>query len=142
MLALQDVPETLLGAAQATGPEGTAQEVACGPTVSQIAIGQLDTNGGGFFGVDSAHSFVNPTIGSDMVQTLSILPITVAFMFLFRRMVGDQRQGWALFAVMGVLFVAGLAVSHAHDTMGTPLLGPGENMEGKEARFGAVVSAR
>jgi K+-transporting ATPase ATPase A chain len=140
-LAGQGVPQTLQGAVVATGVEGGEQVIARGPAAAQIAIKQLGTNGGGFFGVNSAHPFENPTIASNMAQSLSILLIPVAFCFLFGRMAGDRRQGWAIFAAMAVMFVAGLAVIHAYEVAGNPALGLGTNMEGKEQRFGAMLSA-
>lgn len=140
-LAAQGVPQTLQGAVTATGLEGQEQVIARGPAAAQIAIKQLGTNGGGFFGVNSAHPFENPTIASNLAQSLSILLIPVAFCFLFGRMVGDRRQGWAIFAAMAVMFVAGLAVIHVYEVAGNPALGLGPNMEGKEQRFGAVLSS-
>ncbi|MBH0239064.1 potassium-transporting ATPase subunit KdpA [Methylobrevis albus] len=140
-LAWQGVPQTLQGAVMATGLEGQDQIIARGPAAAQIAIKQLGTNGGGFFGVNSAHPFENPTIASNMAQSLSILLIPVAFCFLFGRMAGDRRQGWAIFAAMAVMFVAGLAVVHVYEIAGNPALGVGANMEGKEQRFGAMLSA-
>ena len=140
-LAWQGVPQTLQGAVTATSVEGAEQIIARGPAAAQIAIKQLGTNGGGFFGVNSAHPFENPTIASNLAQSLSILLIPVAFCFLFGRMAGDRRQGWAIFAAMAVMFVAGLAVIHFYEGAGNPLLGPGANMEGKEQRFGAMLSA-
>ncbi len=140
-LGWQGVPQTLQGAVVATGVEGQEQVIARGPAAAQIAIKQLGTNGGGFFGVNSAHPFENPTIASNMAQSLSILLIPVAFCFLFGRMAGDRRQGWAIFAAMAVMFVAGLAVIHVYEVAGNPALGLGANMEGKEQRFGAMLSA-
>lgn len=140
-LAWQGVPQTLQGAVTATTVEGSEQIIARGPAAAQIAIKQLGTNGGGFFGVNSAHPFENPTIASNLAQSLSILLIPVAFCFLFGRMAGDRRQGWAIFAAMAVMFVAGLAVIHWAEAAGNPLLGPGANLEGKEQRFGALLSA-
>jgi K+-transporting ATPase ATPase A chain len=140
-LAAQGVPQTLQGAVTATGVEGQEQIIARGPAAAQIAIKQLGTNGGGFFGVNSAHPFENPTIASNLAQSLSILLIPVAFCFLFGRMVGDRRQGWAIFAAMAVMFVAGLAVIHVYEVAGNPALGLGANMEGKEQRFGAILSS-
>ena len=135
------MPQTLQGAVTATGIEGQEQVIARGPAAAQIAIKQLGTNGGGFFGVNSAHPFENPTIASNLAQSLSILLIPVAFCFLFGRMVGDRRQGWAIFAAMAVMFVAGLAVIHVYEVAGNPSLGLGANMEGKEQRFGAMLSS-
>ena len=140
-LAWQGVPQTLQGAVTATTIEGTEQIIARGPAAAQIAIKQLGTNGGGFFGVNSAHPFENPTIASNMAQSLSILLIPVAFCFLFGQMVGDRRQGWAIFAAMAVMFVAGLVVIHWAEVAGNPMLGAGANMEGKEQRFGAMLSS-
>jgi K+-transporting ATPase ATPase A chain len=140
-LAWQGVPQTLHGAVVATGVEGQEQVIARGPAAAQIAIKQLGTNGGGFFGVNSAHPFENPTIASNMAQSLSILLIPVAFCFLFGRMAGDRRQGRAIFAAMAVMFVAGLAAIHVYEVAGNPALGLGANMEGKEQRFGAMLSA-
>jgi K+-transporting ATPase ATPase A chain len=140
-LAAQGVPQTLQGAVVATGVEGSEQVIARGPAAAQIAIRQLGTNGGGFFGVNSAHPFENPTIASNMAQSLAILLIPVAFCFLFGRMARDRRQGLAIFAAMAVMFVAGLAVIHAYEVAGNPALGIGANMEGKEQRFGAMLSA-
>ena len=140
-LAAQGVPQTLLGAVTATGVEGQEQIIARGPAAAQIAIKQLGTNGGGFFGVNSTYPFENPTIASNLAQCLSLLLIPVAFCFLFGRLAGDRRQGWAIFAAMAVMFLAGLAVIHGYETAGNPALGLGENMEGKEQRFGAMLSA-
>ncbi|RWR44758.1 potassium-transporting ATPase subunit KdpA [Sinirhodobacter ferrireducens] len=141
VLAVQGVPQTLLGAVHATTVEGADQVIARGPAAAQIAIKQLGTNGGGFFGVNSAHPFENPTVLSNMVQCLSILLIPVAFCFVFGRMAQDRRQGWAIFAAMGVMFVLGLVVIWWGETGGTAVLGLGTNMEGKEQRFGAGLSA-
>ena len=141
-LGLQGIPQTLHGAAQATTLEGAHQVIARGPVASQIAIKQLGTNGGGFFGVNAAHPFENPTIASDIMQSFAILLIPAAFCFLFGRMVRDQRQGWAIFAAMSVMFLAGLAVIHFSEMAGNPLLHiAGANMEGKEQRFGPMLSA-
>jgi potassium-transporting ATPase potassium-binding subunit len=115
--------------------------IARGPAAAQIAIKQLGTNGGGFFGVNSAHPFENPTIATNLAQSLSILLIPVAFCFLFGLMAKDRRQGLAIFAAMAVMFVAGLAVIHVYEVAGNPALGVGANMEGKEQRFGAMLSS-
>lgn len=141
ILVLQGVPQTLLGAVHATTVEGAEQVIARGPAAAQVAIKQLGTNGGGFFGVNSAHPFENPTILSNMLQCLSILLIPVAFCFLFGRMARDRRQGWAIFAAMGVMFAVGLVAIWWGETAGNAALGTGANMEGKEVRFGAGLSA-
>ncbi|WP_345741030.1 potassium-transporting ATPase subunit KdpA [Paracoccus marcusii] len=120
-LVWQGVPQTLGGAVRAITLEGAEQIIAQGPAASQVAIKQLGTNGGGFFGVNSAHPLENPTILSNMVQSVLILLIPVAFCFLFGRMVGDRRQGWAIFAAMGVLFVVGLLLIHGFEQAGNPM---------------------
>lgn len=140
-LAAQGVPQTLLGAVPATGIEGGDQIIPRGPAAAQIAIKQLGTNGGGFFGINSAHPFENPTVASNMAQSIAILLIPIAFCFLYGRMSGDRRQGIAIFAAMAVMFVAGLVVIHLGEAAGNPLLGSGANMEGKEQRFGAMLSS-
>jgi len=129
------------------------QSIAVGPVASQIAIKQLGTNGGGFFGVNSAHPFENPTPLSNFLEMLSILLIPAALCYTFGRIVGDTRQGWALLAAMLVIFVLCLGVSiwsefqvqqafGRLDIDGThKLTQPGGNMEGKEVRFGIVNSA-
>ncbi len=140
-VAVQGIPQTLLGAVHSTGLEGTEQVIARGPAAAQIAIKQLGTNGGGFFGASAAHPFENPTIASNMAQSRSILLIPVAFCLLFGRMAGDRRQGWAIFAAMAGMFLGGLAVIHLYEVAGNPALGLGANMEGKEQRFGAMLSS-
>ncbi len=146
LLIWQGVPQSLGAYIRATTLEGASEVIAQGPAASQIAIKQLGTNGGGFFGVNSAHPLENPTILSNMVQSVLILLIPIAFCFLFGRMVQDRRQGWAIFAAMGVLFVAGLLLINGFEQAGNPMLTDltgitGPNMEGKELRFGATLSA-
>ncbi len=146
ILVSQGVVQNLSDYVTATTLEGAKQLIAQGPAASQIAIKQLGTNGGGFFGVNSAHPFENPTVLSNMLQTLYILLIPVAFCFTFGRMVGDRRQGIAILAAMAVMFVAGLAVVMWSEAAGNPLISQitgtvGPNLEGKEMRFGATLSA-
>ncbi len=129
------------------------QTLAVGPAASQIAIKQLGTNGGGYFNVNSAHPFENPTPLSNFLQSLSILLIAAALCYTFGVMVKDTRQGWALEAVMLVLFVPALWLCVAQEQSGNPLLAKldvdqaasalqsGGNMEGKEVRYGIVSSA-
>ncbi|HTR80306.1 MAG TPA: potassium-transporting ATPase subunit KdpA [Bacteroidota bacterium] len=134
--------------ADTSGAKITDQVIAVGPAASQIAIKQLGTNGGGFFNVNSAHPFENPTPFSDFLEMLSILLIAAALCYTYGAMVNDTRQGWALFAAMTVIFVAFLAIAAWAEQTGNPAftqlgidqkassLQPGGNMEGKELRFG------
>src|SRR5665648_234764 len=105
----------------------------------------LGTNGGGFFNANAAHPFENPTALSNFVQMLSIFALGAALTNVFGRMVGNQRQGWAILAVMGVLFIAGVIVTYWAEAGGTSTLNAlgltGGNMEGKEVRFGIVASS-
>lgn len=140
------------GVAHAHDVVVTTQTLPMGPAASQIAIKQLGTNGGGFFGVNSAHPYENPTPLSDLLEVLSILLIPAALCLTFGRMVGDCRQGWALLATMLAIFVPLLLACTAAEQAGTPLLAhlgvdqqasalqAGGNMEGKETRFGIVGS--
>jgi K+-transporting ATPase ATPase A chain len=144
-LVWQGIPQTLGPYVEATTLEGAKQTIAVGPVASQIAIKMLGTNGGGFFNANAAHPFENPTALSNFVQILSIFAIGAALTNVFGRMVGNQRQGWAVLAVMGVLFVAGVTVcywaeAHGNDAL-TAMGLTGGNMEGKETRFGIVASA-
>jgi len=144
-LVWQGIPQTLGPYVEATTLEGAKQTIAVGPVASQIAIKMLGTNGGGFFNANAAHPFENPTALSNFVQMISIFAIGAALTNVFGRMVGNERQGWAILAAMGVLFIAGVAVCYAAEAAGTPLLDAlgltGGNMEGKEIRFGIVASA-
>jgi potassium-transporting ATPase potassium-binding subunit len=129
------------------------QTIPLGPVASQIAIKQLGTNGGGYYNVNSAHPFENPTPLSNFLEMLSILLIPAALCYTFGQMVGDRRQGWALLAAMLVIWVPLLLGAYAAEQAGNPLLGPlgvdqspsalqtGGNMEGKETRFGIANSA-
>jgi K+-transporting ATPase ATPase A chain len=105
----------------------------------------LGTNGGGFFNANAAHPFENPTAFSNYVQMISIFALGAALTNVFGRMVGDQRQGWAVLAVMGVLFIAGVIVCYGAEAHGNDALNAlglaGGNMEGKEVRFGIAASA-
>ena len=104
------MPQTLGAYVDATTLEGAKQTIAVGPVASQVAIKMLGTNGGGFFNANAAHPFENPTALSNFVQIVSIFAIGAALTNVFGRMVGDQRQGWAILAAMGVLFLAGVVV--------------------------------
>ena len=140
-------------AIDANGNMVTEQVLAVGPAASQIAIKQLGTNGGGFFNVNSAHPFENPTPLSNFLELLAILLIPAALCYTFGKMVGDTRQGWAILAAMTLIFVVLVAVAVWAEQSGNPALAalgvdqvqsaanPGGNMEGKEVRFGAASSA-
>jgi potassium-transporting ATPase potassium-binding subunit len=144
-LVWQGIPQTLGPYVDATTLEGAKQTIAVGPVASQVAIKMLGTNGGGFFNANASHPFENPTALSNFVQMISIFTIGAALTNVFGRMVGNVRQGWAILAVMGTLFIAGVLVCYAAEAAGTPLLDAlgltGGNMEGKEVRFGIVASA-
>jgi K+-transporting ATPase ATPase A chain len=133
--------------------EGATQVIPQGPVASQEAIKMVGTNGGGFFGANSAHPFENPTPLSDFVQLIMIFCIPAGLTYTFGKMVDDTRQGWALFAAMSLLFFAGVFVAYPAEQAGNPLIAnlgvqtsathdqPGGNMEGKENRFGIASSA-
>jgi len=144
-LVWQGMPQTLGAYVDATTLEGAKQTIAVGPVASQVAIKMLGTNGGGFFNANAAHPFENPTALSNYVQIISIFALGAALTNVFGRMVGNQRQGWALLAAMGVLFLVGVFVTYWAETNGTTTLNAlgltGGNMEGKEIRFGIVASA-
>ncbi|MBK8987694.1 MAG: potassium-transporting ATPase subunit KdpA [Chloroflexi bacterium] len=156
LLVSQGVVQTFSGAETAvlldsdTTTEGTAvslQTIARGPVASQVAIKQLGTNGGGFFGVNSAHPLENPTPLSNLVEMLSILLIPAALCFTFGEMVGSRRQGAVLLAVMVIVFAAFLGTAVYAEQQGNPRLAAlgidqaDGSMEGKEVRFGVVNSA-
>jgi K+-transporting ATPase ATPase A chain len=144
-LVWQGMPQTLGPYVDATTLEGAKQSIALGPVASQVAIKMLGTNGGGFFNANAAHPFENPTALSNYVQIISIFAIGAALTNVFGRMVGNQRQGWAVFAVMGVLFLAGTLACYAAEAHGNDALTAlgltGGNMEGKEVRFGIAASS-
>jgi K+-transporting ATPase ATPase A chain len=144
-LVWQGIPQTVGPYVDATTLEGAKQTIAVGPVASQVAIKMLGTNGGGFFNVNAAHPFENPTALSNFVQMISIFAIGAALTNVFGRMAGNQRQGWAILAAMGVLFIAGVTVCYWAEGHGNDVLNAmgltGGNMEGKEVRFGIVGSA-
>jgi potassium-transporting ATPase potassium-binding subunit len=144
-LVWQGMPQTLGPYLDATTLEGAKQTIAVGPVASQVAIKMLGTNGGGFFNANASHPFENPTALSNYVQMISIFAIGAALTNVFGRMVGNPRQGWAVLAVMGVLFIAGVIVCYAAEGHGNGALNAlglsGGNMEGKEVRFGIPASA-
>jgi K+-transporting ATPase ATPase A chain len=144
-LVWQGIPQTLGPYVEATTLEGAKQTIAVGPVASQVAIKMLGTNGGGFFNANAAHPFENPNALSNFVQMLSIFLLGAALTNVFGRMTGNTRQGWALLAAMGVLFLAGIALTYWAEASGTATLQSlglaGGNMEGKELRFGIAASA-
>lgn len=152
-LCSQGVVQNLHPYTQATGVEGAKQVIAQGPVASQEAIKELGTNGGGFFNANSAHPFENPTPLSNLFEMWLIFAIPAGLTYTFGKMVGDTRQGWAVFAAMSVMFLAGVLVAYSFEQSGNPILAKmgittaatptqaGGNMEGKEVRFGIVNSA-
>jgi K+-transporting ATPase ATPase A chain len=146
-LVWQGVPQNLSAYTDVATLEGGKQLIAQGPVASQEVIKMLGTNGGGFFNANSAHPYENPTALTNLLQILLIFSLGAALTNVFGRMIGNQRQGWAIFAVMAVLFLAGAATLYASEAAGNPLLAhlpldqAAGNMEGKEVRFGIANSA-
>ena len=149
----QGMPQNLNAYTEVTTLEGAKQIIAQGPVASQEVIKMFGTNGGGFFNANSAHPFENPSALTNLIQILLIFSIGAALTNVFGRMVGNQRQGWAIFAVMAVLFLAGTVTTYWAEAAGNPAfaalqvdqtpsaLQAGGNMEGKEVRFGIANSA-
>jgi K+-transporting ATPase ATPase A chain len=156
----QGMPQNLSAYTDVATLEGAKQVIAQGPVASQEVIKIFGTNGGGFFNANSAHPFENPTALTNFIQIVLIFAIGAGLTNLFGRMVGDQRQGWAIFAVMGVLFLVGLVTVYSVESQGNPAFAafqvdqtPGQagqmpdavqaggNMEGKEVRFGIADSS-
>ncbi|MGD0212678.1 MAG: potassium-transporting ATPase subunit KdpA [Terriglobales bacterium] len=154
----QQVQKTGTDGKPMVGPDGKAvmgtvtdQTIAQGPVASQEAIKMLGTNGGGFFGANSAHPFENPTPLSNLLQMLSIFAIPAGLTYTLGRMTGSPRHGWAVWAAMAVLFLCGVTTAYWAESQGNPLFHgveqrataqqPGGNMEGKEVRFGIANSA-
>jgi K+-transporting ATPase ATPase A chain len=141
----QGMPQNLGAYTEATTLEDAKQVIAQGPVASQEVIKMLGTNGGGFFNANSAHPFENPNALTNLVQIVLIFSIGAALTNMFGRTVGDQRQGWAVFAVMGILFLAGVTTAYWAEAAGNPAFTQlglvGGNMEGKEVRFGIANSA-
>jgi potassium-transporting ATPase potassium-binding subunit len=153
ILVSQGVIQTLSGSVAYQTVQGFDQTLALGPAASQIAIKQLGTNGGGFFNVNSSFPFENATAFSNFVEVLFILLIPAALTATFGRMVGNRRQGWALYAAMAVMLVATIAIAYGAEQNGSPAQKHAEvatasadgttggNLEGKEQRFGIANSA-
>jgi len=149
----EGMPQNLLPYTAVHSLEGAAQTIAQGPVASQEVIKMMGTNGGGFFNANSSHPFENPNALTNLVQIILIFSLGASLTNVFGRMVGDQRQGWAIFAVMGVLFLAGTTVAYWAEASSNPALAglhidqaasalqAGGNMEGKEVRFGIANSA-
>jgi potassium-transporting ATPase potassium-binding subunit len=149
----QGMPQNLGPYVDATTLEGAKQTIAQGPVASQEAIKILGTNGGGFLNANSAHPYENPTPLTNLIQLLSIFAIGAALTNVLGRMVHDERQGWAIFAAMGILFLAGATTAYWSESHGNPAVAAfnvdsapsalqgGGNMEGKEVRFGPALSA-
>ncbi len=139
------VPQNLNAYTTVTALEGAQQIIAQGPVASQMMIKHLGTNGGGFFNANAAHPFESPSAIVNLIHMVSIFAIGAALTNVFGRMVGNQKQGWAIFAAMGVLFVAGVAVCYWAEAAGNPLVHAlgveGGNLEGKETRFGIALSS-
>ncbi|MCC7251112.1 potassium-transporting ATPase subunit KdpA [Hyphomicrobium sp.] len=145
VLVWQGVPQNLDAYTAATTLEGAQQTIAQGPVASQMMIKHLGTNGGGFFNANAAHPFESPTALTNLIHMIAIFAIGAALTNVFGRMVGNQRQGWAIFAAMATLFLAGVVVCYWAEATGNPLVHAlgveGGNLEGKETRFGIAVSA-
>jgi K+-transporting ATPase ATPase A chain len=153
LLVQQGVIQNVSAYAQIITLEGAKQTLAMGPAASQIAIKQIGTNGGGFFNVNSAHPFENPTPWSNFIEMFSILAIAAGLTWTYGKMVKKQAHGWALWTAMFVLFAAGVVITYWAEGRGNPIhaargidivassTNPGGNMEGKEVRFGLANSA-
>ncbi|HXZ02807.1 MAG TPA: potassium-transporting ATPase subunit KdpA [Stellaceae bacterium] len=149
----QGVPQNLGAYVDASTLEGARQTIAQGPVASQEVIKLLGTNGGGFFNANSAHPYENPTALTNLVQMLLLIAIAAGLTNVLGRMVKDERQGWAIFAAMGVLLLLGVTTVYWSESHGNPAfaafgvdaapgaLQAGGNMEGKEVRFGIASSA-
>jgi K+-transporting ATPase ATPase A chain len=153
VLVWQGVPQNLGAYTETTTLEGAKQVIAQGPVASQEIIKELGTNGGGFFNGNSSHPFENPNPVTNLIELVAIFAIGAGLTNVLGRMVKDERQGWAIFAVMGILFLAGVTTAYWSESHGNPgvaalnvdaapgALQAGGNMEGKEVRFGPALSA-
>ena len=153
LLISQGDIQTLGHYATATGPTGLTQQIALGPVASQEAIKELGTNGGGFFNTNSAHPFENPTAFTNFFEAWLVLLIPAALVFMYGRMTGRRRQGYAIYATMAMMFLGGVAVAYVAEAHGSPAQhaaglhthviagSAGGNLEGKEQRFGIAASA-
>ena len=139
------VPQNLEPYVEAMTLEGAKQFIAQGPVASEMMIKHLGTNGGGFFNANAAHPYESPNAITNLIHMVAIFAIGAALTNVFGRMVGNQRQGWAILGAMAVLFIAGVTVTYWAEASGTSALNAlglsGGNMEGKEVRFGIPLSA-
>lgn len=143
-LVFQGSPQTLHGAVDATTLEGASQTITRGPVASLESIKHIGTNGGGYFGTNAAHPFENPTALANLVHILSMMLLPTALVYAFGLMIRNKKQGWAIFAAMGLIFLVMLGTVTWAEYNGTPALdalGIHGNMEGKEVRFGIFESA-
>jgi K+-transporting ATPase ATPase A chain len=152
VLVAQGVPQTLGGSVSAKTLEGAVQTIARGPVASQEVIKELGTNGGGFFNTNSAHPFENPSPLTNLIEMCLILAIPFGLAWMFGRMVGNIKQGIAIAAAMAVIVVVGVFITAPAEKIGNPAFtqigvgqvsngsSPGGNMEGKEVRFGPILS--
>ena len=152
-LCSQGVIQNWSAYTHATTLEGATQVIAQGPVASQEAIKLIGTNGGGFFNANSSHPFENPTPLTNLIEILMIFIVPAGLTYTFGRMVGDQRQGWAIFGAMSLLFLIGAFIVYGAEQAGNPNLArlgvetsatdaqPGGNMEGKEVRFGIAATS-
>src|SRR6516162_657224 len=153
VLVWQGLPQNLGAYVEATTLEGAKQTIAQGPVASQEIIKELGTNGGGFFNANSSHPYENPNSITNLIELVAIFTIGAALTNVLGRMVKDERQGWAIFAAMGLLFLAGVATTYWSEAHGNPAFAQysidstasatqaGGNMEGKEVRFAPALSA-
>ncbi len=147
ILLLNGMPQTFKGLQHTITLQGDTVNVATGPVASMISIKQLGTNGGGYFGTNSAHPFENPNYLTNMVENFSILFIPIALVFTFGYYLNRKKLAWIFFGIMTVLFITFVAINVHYETAGNPLIskmGINQslgNMEGKEVRFGAAASA-
>ncbi len=140
LLISQGVVQSFSSNVTAVTLQGETQTIPLGPAASQIAIKQLGTNGGGFFGVNSAFPFENPTPLSNFIQVLSILLIPGALVFTFGRMLGSKKHAWALFGVMLFIFISGVVISYWSEVSSSSTFAVNQLVEGKETRFGIFNS--
>jgi len=140
ILVSQGVVQTFSHYIRATTLESAEQIIPFGPAASQIAVKQLGTNGGGFFGANSAFPFENPTPFSNFIQVLSILLIPASLVFTYGKMLGNKKHAWIIFSVMMVVFISGVVLSYLSEISTNPIYHNAQLMEGKETRFGIFNS--